>query len=568
ARTKSINVDDIDVDSIPIVHLSLDDLQRKDAPSKGKKRSKKSKPRDDSPEPPPRPIVKYEINTASEMPEGAVAGDSDDDAEEEARRRALDPDTAAVMSVDLTQLDVSEAAMRQGQVVTVVSKKTSKSSGLKIRPSSAASASSVAVTTDVAVAVKSVKKKASSKKVKASGGDGEGGAEAPKKKGKKKVVAGVDTEKTDIGKGKKVKTKEGKKTKTTKTQKKDVQDINSTTEATSFTTPSALSSDSALHGDQAASYDSIPSPATGLTPSASGEEPSSTTQQTPPPPVSRLLYVDEHISVGYDWKVPEDTQFSPDNPCIRVVVSFVIMNVGQVPISTVKLRLAESNVVKLSRLSGGVAAESQQSDESSDGEPPVLEWADDLPSGRFQVAQLAVTVNMENATQCVPAQVLEGVISYAMQETPRESGFQLALPYSINLEPSAHHNDVDPSRFASLLADSANFPFSASTTFSIPSADDLNAVVGALTTQSLRLGVVEVVQGAMSVYGRSVQGWHVAGLIKVRTKVPRPTGAGGLGGAGASGGKLGGVVMAELKCGNRQLIDGLIDEVNDWSAEL
>ena len=66
----------------------------------------------------------------------------------------------------------------------------------------------------------------------------------------------------------------------------------------------------------------------------------------------------------------------------------------------------------------------------------------------------------------------------------------------------------------------------------------------------MRLSIVEAVPGAVSVYGRSVAGVHLAGLIKARSKSVK-TGGNSV------------VVSVELKGGNKGLLDTLIDVVND-----
>ncbi|KAJ3146916.1 AP-3 complex subunit delta-1 [Geranomyces variabilis] len=94
--------DDIDVNEIPIVKLDFDISPTTDAKPKKSKRPSQ-KLRDGEITEPPPPVKAYKINRGAEMPVGAEGVDPHHDSDDDAPDVHMDEITKAVMSVDLTQ---------------------------------------------------------------------------------------------------------------------------------------------------------------------------------------------------------------------------------------------------------------------------------------------------------------------------------------------------------------------------------------------------------------------------------------------------------------------------------
>jgi hypothetical protein len=114
---------------------------------------------------------------------------------------------------------------------------------------------------------------------------------------------------------------------------------------------------------------------------------------------------------------------------------------------------------------------------------------------------------------------------------------------------------LDPTAFSTLLSNSTPlFPFSSSTQFPMEDTETFPTLIQNLAGK-LRVSVVEVVESALaaaSLYATSLKGVHVAGLIKLRKK---PKGKGG-------------VVSLEFRSGDKVLIDGLVEEANEFMLGL
>ncbi|KAI8380160.1 adaptin N terminal region-domain-containing protein [Blakeslea trispora] len=96
--------------------------------------------------------------------------------------------------------------------------------------------------------------------------------------------------------------------------------------------------------------------------------------------------------------------------------------------------------------------------------------------------------------------------------------FELPIPTSLFL---THDPDMNPNTFASMLAEhGSEFEYHAHVTIDIPLPKEEELVQDAIVrafevvTRTSGLAVVEVIAGAASLYGKSVQGVQVAGLLK------------------------------------------------------
>ncbi|KAI8373125.1 adaptin N terminal region-domain-containing protein [Radiomyces spectabilis] len=119
----------------------------------------------------------------------------------------------------------------------------------------------------------------------------------------------------------------------------------------------------------------------------------------------------------------------------------------------------------------------------------------------------------------VPDMVLRGELQYDVEGSYElhQHGLELRVPVSVFFLKSS---TLDPASFASLLAEhGAEFEYQDSVTVQVPEDRDASVeqtLIRALASVSLTSGlhVVEVVPGAASLYAQSVNGAHVAGLLK------------------------------------------------------
>lgn len=98
-----------------------------------------------------------------------------------------------------------------------------------------------------------------------------------------------------------------------------------------------------------------------------------------------------------------------------------------------------------------------------------------------------------------------------------QHSLEIAIPVSLFLNDK---HSMDPAEFATLLSEHGDdFEYHGNVSLEVPlSSDDSieQALINALETVTRTSGllVVEVVPGAASLYGKSVQGVQVAGLLK------------------------------------------------------
>ncbi|KAJ3283140.1 AP-3 complex subunit delta-1 [Borealophlyctis nickersoniae] len=518
-----------DVDDIPIVQLSIDgslpplNAGSKSSPKTQSKKGRKQKhtvARELSPPPPPPPSVPYEINRDSEMPEGAGDALQDSDLEEEERkRRELDPETYAVLSVDLTKNPEDD--------VPIVA---------------------------APVSLPKLELGVARKKVKGKGPvEGGSGGERKMKKKKKKTEEGGEEENegkkkakgSEVGakqnKKKKGNPEDGLNVKPKKTKAKRVAAIAGVPPQTAASVDTAqgqleIPRPSSAIGASGGAYERLPSPApvgSVLEISSSGAQASRAVEH----PTSVVVADDGGVSVSCDWSISDEGT----SPTLRVEVSLSISNNRAAPLARASVHLTPSSPILISSAAG-------------DEQPFVISGPIDC--GTTTTIRLNAKVPMADAETLVPAKTLEGVLQYEGAEE-RSLPLVISLPATINLLP-ASMIEIDPSSFANLLSDSTNFPFSASTQFLVPpssiSDDTRMATILSLAARS-RLCVVEVVEGSASIFGKSRQGLYVAGLMKIRSK-PR------------AGGKSGATMSVELKSGDRSLIEAIVEEINDWASDL
>ncbi|KAJ3029605.1 AP-3 complex subunit delta-1 [Rhizophlyctis rosea] len=498
-----------DVDSIPIMHLKIDGglppLQAGKQAMKGKKTKKGKKrvtPRE--PSPPPVPTVSYEINRGSEMPEGAADVDSD---EEDRRQKQIDPDTMAVMSVDLTvnpedDIPVAPAPVEAPRLELSVQRK-------KIPKKKEKEA-------DKDGDQLKVKKKKKKKAEEGAGAESLEGGDKKKKKKKKAEIAATDTSSPAVS-------------------------LPSTPPRSHQTPPIRTPAPLTVPEGEAA-YERIRSPA-----------PVQANLDVPVPvPMQKPLEInnevdvvgiadDDVLSVGFKWQVitegTSETMFS-------IGITLVIDVSGDGPVTKAKLEVTGTGLMRV--------------------EEGTLEVDGPIDVGTpSEAINFVAVLPLENPHLMVPPTIVEGLLTYQLKKDIKTIPLAIPLPSSVNLQPP-NTSSIDPETFTNLLTDANNFPFSASTQFSVPSAavtaEALPDTIAALARRT-RLVIVELVAGAASVFGRSRQGWYVAGLVKVKSG-----GAGGRGrGKGAAERSF---LSVELKSGSRGLIDGLVEEIGEWGAEL
>ncbi|KAI8083196.1 adaptin N terminal region-domain-containing protein [Gilbertella persicaria] len=114
---------------------------------------------------------------------------------------------------------------------------------------------------------------------------------------------------------------------------------------------------------------------------------------------------------------------------------------------------------------------------------------------------------------------LRGDLFYDVENSSalHQNAFELPIPVSLFL---LHDALMDPSVFASMLAERGNeFEYHAHITIDVPLSKEesmQDAIIRAfeIVTRTSGLAVVEVIAGAASLYGKSIQGVQVAGLLK------------------------------------------------------
>ncbi|KAJ3316148.1 hypothetical protein HDU76_002051, partial [Blyttiomyces sp. JEL0837] len=256
----------------------------------------------------------------------------------------------------------------------------------------------------------------------------------------------------------------------------------------------------------------------------------------------KVIYGDDNIGIGLDWIVHGPMV----NSILSTSVSLTIHNYSQHPLENVKIALNDHPIIRILPVGGASVLKAESESIAVDG-----------------VTKVDSVMLIACDEPVLKTLRLEGNVTFDLNGTPTQAAFDVILPSTLNLLPTSL-TPVDGTSFAALLSDSSHFPFSASTQFTIPSIEDFTAVIEKLAPR-LRLAVVEVIPGtAASVYARSLRGAHMAGLVKVRPKAAAPGRGKPSGPAGKSNA---GLVSVEFKCGDRGILDALIEEVNELAGE-
>ncbi|KAF9105667.1 AP-3 complex subunit delta [Mortierella sp. GBA35] len=515
-RSQKKSQDDLDVDSIPIVQLSMDDfvkpiVMRSKKDKSGSKKKSKRRERSRSP-----PVIPVEF-AVEEMPEDATLSASEDESSKKTLggyngsngRGILDQDASALHNVDLSvpvgedehlprakpymkpeEVRQYEDELAQRRRVEALQAKKESKKSKKSKKESAVEGE--------------VKKKKSSKKskskeeplialdvpvvVKSPTPDRPRSAELPAP-----VVAAVVPEESKAKKS----SKSGSKTKKSSTTKSS---------ATSKKTPKA--------------------PVIVAFPERSNIE----------------LALDDNIALTYDITLAQVSLDAPTAPGSEpeseptVSIQFKVHNRNLTqPISSIRATFADSFDV---RLGGGHAGEDSVRLSSSSIEP---QSSASLPVDLLILGRVRYELRVMG-TLFYEVNGHEESIEYSFAIPP--SSFMLAIPRLTGAD------------FSKILTEQLeSFSATGSATVQLGSGttgqDEVFwDAVEKITKEVTHTHVVEVVDGAASFFGQSWQGYQVAGLIKVNKAAD----------AEGSGSKT---IEVEMKCTDQSFVDGLAKEILD-----
>ncbi|ORE22376.1 hypothetical protein BCV71DRAFT_193160 [Rhizopus microsporus] len=153
-----------------------------------------------------------------------------------------------------------------------------------------------------------------------------------------------------------------------------------------------------------------------------------------------------------------------------------------------------------------------------------------------------------------PGLCIRGVLFYDVEEssTINQSPFEIPIPASLFLN---NKQPMDPVHFATLLAEHGDeFEHHENASIEVPLPSETSSIESILikalnkVTTTSGLNVVEVVPGAASLYGKTVQGAQVAGLLKYTLQVDSEP-------------KLA-ILSIDLKSTDEGLLEGLIHEIS------
>ncbi|KAJ3377549.1 AP-3 complex subunit delta-1 [Entophlyctis sp. JEL0112] len=231
---------------------------------------------------------------------------------------------------------------------------------------------------------------------------------------------------------------------------------------------------------------------------------------------------------------------------------------GKIEISIVLVLLNQSESTDVRQLTCSVTSEGVS----------LLVQQDSVGPGSFGKVLMQFEVDIASHDSGVQSRTIEGACIAEFGGQPRTYLFTIPIPVTIHLIPNFA---ITPDEFVTVLANASNFPHTSLIQFPIVDIRAFDQVVKDLAGR-LRLGIVEAVPQAVSVYGRGYHGVHVAGLVKVREKDAKSSamlkGKGKGGGGAAGAGVRGGWVSVELKSGDSALLEWLIAEANDFPVTL
>ncbi len=119
---------------------------------------------------------------------------------------------------------------------------------------------------------------------------------------------------------------------------------------------------------------------------------------------------------------------------------------------------------------------------------------------------------------------------------------------------------ITPEQFKTIVSQSSNFPFSGSTLIQLNPTDrtfeqTLQDELIRLTSIATGTHIVEETHSAITIYGKSVQGYQVAGLAKLFIEQ-------------LNNDDTKANIRVELKCTDQAFVDGLIREIDNMFREI
>ncbi|KAG0213882.1 AP-3 complex subunit delta [Mortierella sp. GBA30] len=519
-KSQKKSQDDLDVDSIPLVQLSMDGfekpivLHKKD--KSGSKKKSKRRERSRSP-----PVVPVEF-AAEDMPEDAMLSASDDESNTMSNaylgpnnRGILDQDTSALHHVDLSvPVGEDEHLPRTKPYMKPEEVRQYEDELAQRRRIEAAQSKKE----------KKESKKAKSSKKSASVAEGEGTSKkksSKKSKTKEEPLIVLETpspvpvrsptperpksvepvmDAPEKKKSKKISSKTETKAKKTTTAKKATK----TPAIVAF--PERSNIELVLNENVALTYDIALSPSSLETPTAPGQEPAS-------------------------------------DPMVLITFKVHNRNVTE-SVSSVRVALADSFDVRL----GG----------SHTGEESVALSSSIEPQGNATLTMdLLVLGRVRYELRIM------GTLFYELDGLEESLEFSIAVPPSTFMLAIPRLTGAD---FSKILTEQLeSFSATGSTTVRLSSGtsgqdEQFWDAVEKITKEITHTHVVEVVDGAASFFGQSWQGYQVAGLIKVMKG--RDGAEGATGEAEVEDGTgLSKTIEVEMKCTDQSFVDGLAQEI-------
>ncbi|KAK9762593.1 AP-3 complex subunit delta [Basidiobolus ranarum] len=466
-------VSDLDIDSIPIVELTLNEkpnLQSDGFVKKGKKKTSKKKNRSPSPE--LAPIVFQ----PEEMPEDAVGSGSDDDMntiKPVAKTGILDHDFSGLLSVDLSKpLGVDE---KPPQLAAYASPDESRR---------------IAETKMLKKKSKAVKDKASKSK----------SSEKKSKKSKKNADSIIP-------------------------QSDDLINLDSESKPIKKTKKKSKSQSSKSQGEEMKSAVEIPT-------EVNASEFTSISNNEAKPEEHFVLAEDDNVSIKHEvyCSSAENSQtlLGTFIPALSIVLVLHHKSSDSIPLSSMELSLTPSSNLRYEHLN----------------EQHILPISETLTSGDDKKLTLSALVLDEEYTELS----IQGSFFYAKQHedetiSRHSVDFECNIPLSVFMTPT---EPISPEVFSNCLTNFEDFQYAATTSFIVKNGSTDEDFENALNTITQKSGthIVEHIPGASSIYGKAVQGFQIAGLVKLNRHTNE-----------------GMELSLQLKSSNEQFISGLVNEI-------
>src|SRR3954452_937766 len=118
---------------------------------------------------------------------------------------------------------------------------------------------------------------------------------------------------------------------------------------------------------------------------------------------------------------------------------------------------------------------------------------------------------------------------------------------------------INPEQFKIIVSQTSNFPFSGSTFIQLNPTNEQTFQDELIRLIPIATGthIVEEVSSAITIYGKSVQGYQVAGLAKLFVEQNE-----------SDNGNVKANIRTELKCSDQAFLDGLIREIDNIFKEI